>query len=93
MEAPTPNKFPKKIIDFKCDEKKYGLTLSCETNLKICINCLEKNQFFEKEFSYDEITKINRYFLFSNQFKIFLRNSQVLSMLNQKLSLEIIHLY
>ena len=37
MEAPTPNKFPKKIIDFKCDEKKYGLTLSCETNLKICI--------------------------------------------------------
>jgi len=63
MEAPTPNKFPKKIIDFKCDEKKYGLTLSCETNLKICINCLEKNQFFEKEFSYDEITKINRYFL------------------------------
>lgn len=24
---------------------------------------MEKNQFFEKEFSYDEITKINRYFL------------------------------
>ena len=63
MEAPTPNKFKKKNLNFKCDEKKYCLTLSCETNLIICINYLEKNKFFEKEFSYDEITKINRYFL------------------------------
>ena len=52
-----------KFIDFKCDEQKYSLTLSCGTSLKIYINCLEKQQFFEKEFSYDEITTINRYFL------------------------------
>ena len=65
-EAPTPNsndiaKTTKKIIEI--DNKKYIITLSYLTNLKICINFLEKRQIYEDEFSFDDITKINRYFL------------------------------
>ena len=62
MDAPTPNHMPKKI-DFKCNNQDYSLILNLETNLKISIKCIERRQLYEKEFSYDEITKINRYFL------------------------------
>ena len=67
-EAPTPNsndiaKTTKKIIEIKCDNNKYILSLSYLTNLKISINFLEKRQIYEDEFSFDDITKINRYFL------------------------------
>ena len=73
-EAPTPNsndiaKTTKKIIEIKCDNKKYIITLSYLTNLKICINFLEKRQIYEDEFSFDDITKINRYFLMCESIK------------------------
>ena len=93
MEAPIPNKFWEKIIKFNCEGNKYGLTLSCGTNLKICISCLEKKQFFEKEFSYDEITKINRYFLICESIQEIFEEFSSLINDKRKLNLEIIHLY
>jgi len=58
-----------KTIDLKIDNKKYKFTLSYGKNLKITIDCLDKNQSYENEFSNNDITKINRYFLMCETIK------------------------
>ena len=61
MEAPTIKDIQQKTIDLKIDNQKYRLTLSYGINLKITIECLDKKQSYENEFTSNEITKINRY--------------------------------
>ena len=69
MEAPTVKDIQQKTIDLKIDNQKYRFTLSYGTNLKITIDCLDKKQTYEDEFSFEEITKINRYFLMCETIK------------------------
>ena len=69
MEAPTIKDIQQKTIDLKIDNQKYRLTLSYEINLKIIIECLDKKQSYENEFTSNEITKINRYFLMCETIK------------------------
>ena len=67
MEAPTAKNI--KTIDFNYEEQKISITLSYLSKIKISLNCLNKKQIFENEFSYDEITKINRFFLMCETLK------------------------
>ena len=67
MEAPTAKNFKK--IDFNYEDQKISITLSYLSKIKISLNCLNKRQIFENEFSYDEITKINRFFLMCETLK------------------------
>ena len=69
MEAPTIKDIQQKTIDLKIDNQKYRLTLSYGINLKITIECLDKKQSYENEFTSNEITKINRYFLMCETIK------------------------
>ena len=69
MEAPSVKDVQQKYIEFKYKNEKYGLTLLCSLNLKISINCLEKRQLYENEFSLEEINKINKYFLICESIK------------------------
>ena len=67
MEAPTAKNLKK--MDFNYEDQKISITLSYLSKIKISLNCLNKKQIFENEFSYDEITKINRFFLMCETLK------------------------
>ena len=69
MEALSVKDIQQKTIDLKIDIQKYRFTLSYGTNLKITIDCLDKKQSYENEFSIEEITKIIRYFLICETIK------------------------
>ena len=69
MEAPCAMNIPQKKLDFKFGNEKFCITLTYLTKLKISINCLERKKVYENEFSLDEITKINRYFLMCESIK------------------------
>ena len=69
METLSVKDIQQKTIDLKIDIQKYRFTLSYGTNLKITIDCLDKKQSYENEFSIEEITKIIRYFLICETIK------------------------
>ena len=86
MEAPTIKDIQQKTIDLKIDNQKYRLTLSYGINLKITIECLDKKQSYENEFTSNEITKINRYFLMCETIKDI--NDELSSHLNDQTKIE-----
>lgn len=63
METPTPNKTDSKQFDCQYNNKKYIFNLSYHQNLVISITCLDSKQTYLNEFTVEQITKINKYFL------------------------------
>ena len=69
MEAPTVNNVQVKTIDISSNNHNYSVNLSFLSNLKISINCIDERKKYENEFSLEQITKINRYFLMCESIK------------------------
>ena len=65
MDAPIPtaNKTDSKQFDCQYNNKKYIFNLSYHQNLVISITCLDSKQTYLNEFTIEQITKINKYFL------------------------------
>ena len=68
MEAPTVTSSQKKI-KFKYEDQEISITLSYLSKIKINLNIINKRKTFENDFSYDDITKINRFFLMCETLK------------------------
>ena len=69
MEAPTVNNVQAKKIDISSNNHNYSVNLSYLSNLKISINCIDERKIYENEFSLEQMTNINRYFLMCESIK------------------------
>lgn len=69
MEAPTIKDIKTKNFDFKFENKNYILTLSYNDNIIININCLNENKIYENNFSFEQFSQINKFFLMCESIK------------------------
>ena len=63
MEAPAANITEFKQFEYQYNNKKYIFNLSYNKNILINITCLDSKQTFINEFTFEQIIKINKYFL------------------------------
>ena len=76
MDAPTPSgeeqneKIETKTTNFSYENNNYTLQYSLSsTNITFNIDSLKNQEIYENQYSFDEITKMNRYFLICESLK------------------------
>ena len=90
MDAPTPSseeqieQIEKKTTNFTHENKTYLLQyLLSSTNITFNIDSLDTQEIYENQYSFDEITKMNRYFLICESLKdIYDEISSLIDILN-----------
>ena len=63
MEAPAANITEFKQFEYQYNNKKYNFNISYNKNILISITCLDSKQTYINEFTFQQIKKINKYFL------------------------------
>ena len=69
MEAPTVNQIQSKNIKINSENRDYDLTISYTINLTIKINCTNTKERYENQYTFEQILKLNRYFLMCESIK------------------------
>ena len=63
MEAPAANIDEFKPFEYQQNNKKYTFNLSYNKNILISITCLDSKETYINDFTFNQIIKINKYFL------------------------------